>query len=554
VRTQRALLLLALLVFVGLSAWFSERLGTWHEEVSVYPSTGYRIVEASDTRSHGMRHTGCRNAPSGAAITSSARPVLTLCSDGRSFPIMVSSYIAGWPYWPSRALQALHGGEVFKLRKLGVALGVVTLLVSFWIVRAVSGAAAALAGLSTCAVASCFVLPHALLVHYELAPLPLVLLAGVALRHAARDRRRWLTAALGWLLVGVSLAVNVKAIFLLAPLGAYAFSQASRDTRAGLVRLLWTAPAMLPPLVPVVAFALTDPDRGFAAQVTHRGAGALARLASVHALVEPLNLLVYATDVQAYGDQVAHGRFDLQRWTQVLPGLALVYAGWQLARALGRKAHDRIAAACAAVIAPYVLVVITLYQQQPEANYAPLHAVLGFLPGVAAAAALRPRRRPWFGAALGILCGGLLFNVVKRGDPARVPLSINAVAQRAATEHLSWTPGRTVVTTTYNLAGIFDSLSEGRIVPVQADQYLMRCPRGGERPACMAERWRALAAELGPFTAIVPAKRSLVDEEPARDLASSLALAAQSGLHVEEEARFQTAAGEPVLLAFAVGR
>jgi hypothetical protein len=244
------------------------------------------------------------------------------------------------------------------------------------------------------------------------------------------------------------------------------------------------------------------------------------------------------------------------------------------ARLLGRRLGSTLASSCGAVILSYFLVSVLLYRQYPGGNYAPLHDVLGVAMAAGTVDLARAARRVLDHRGLGgpratalaatgvlLLGAGSLWNVLRRGDPAaHVAVSFNAVAERDAAAYLRAAPDGdlTILTTTYNLAGVFEALGHGRLRVVQAHEHLERCAgAGGAVDECLVGRWTWILGHgrALPLRVIVPIAVAAVDHpaEVIARLAPTLAAAsARLGLAVRLERRFATAAGAPVLAVYRV--
>lgn len=570
----RLSLLLSMAVFLGLAAWCSAVIGTWHEETSVYPNAGYRILQEGEPPT---LEPSCRDAGGPRLLTSRERPFVSLCFRGRGYPVMVSSYLAGSPYWPAEIARPLHRDDVFALRRIGLLFGLFGLWTTFTLVRRFSDDTVAAAAALFCAVCGPFVYAHALLAHYE--TLPWLALSGSILcllqsgalgidRTSRSPSTGWLVAAAA--LVGLSFSANLKAAFLIGPLAALAVWLRLRPVSVRPQQALLCLLAFAVPLWPFAVLFVVDPHGSFGDQVHSRlsilhrlGSGVFRKL-----LAEPSNLVMYWTDVGAYGDVVAGTKATPNWLTLFIGASSLLYSLVCMAKLLharSRFAGDRVAAISGALIGPYVLVVTLLYDQQPEANYAPLYAIFGAATGATvvsaarwAAEPLRASRRHLTIAFVAIAAASFAYNVVRRGSPAEsLPIAVNSSAQRALANHLHdhIDPDTTLLTATYNLAGTLESLGHGELSPVQAHRYLLTCEdrdHRGDRAIemCMQQRWSVLLSEPGyaRLRVVVPHSPDMTDERHAPLLIPTLKHAAASlGRTVTLERSFTTGRGTPVL-------
>jgi hypothetical protein len=113
------------------------------------------------------------------------------------------------------------------------------------------------------------------------------------------------------------------------------------------------------------------------------------------------------------------------------------------------------------------------------------------------------------------LCLGL--NTVRRIESTdEAPLSINASAERRLVAWLESrpAPGTTLYTSTYNLAGVLDSLGHGALTTVSLDRALWCEGHDVELERCLVDRWAAILATPGvlPARIVVPALETLSDE------------------------------------------
>jgi hypothetical protein len=278
---------------------------------------------------------------------------------------------------------------------------------------------------------------------------------------------------------------------------------------------------------------------------------------------EPLLLFNFVADVGSYTVLAQGGRvrWGLAQLAVAPPILYCVVVG--MARLAGRRWGSPLSAACGAIVLTYFLVSILLYGQYPGGNYAPLHDVFGLAMAAGVADVARrlagTRWKPVALAAVLALAALGLTLTLRRDYGRRVTFSINSTALRAAAAHLRDAPEpKTVLSTTYNLAGVFDALGHGRVHALQVHDALARCDRPGSVDDCLVDVWkRLLVPERLPVRVIAPTSTAAVDKpvEVTRRVEETLEKAAAAlGLESRLEGRFSTADGLPVLALYRISR
>ena len=322
----------------------------------------------------------------------------------------------------------------------------------------------------------------------------------------------------------------------------------------------------LVPLAPMLVFGAIDPQQGLLQQLAMRSHSAAENFGIARFASEPLRLVNFTADVGSYF-ALAQGEGMRVGWMHVVAAPPLAWCvAVVVARAFGRRIGSPVSLACGAVVATFFVVSVLLYRQFPSGNYAPLHEVLG----VAAASAIvdvarlafraRPSRSIVAAAGgVAVVCVASTATLLTRSDfGRRVTMSMNAVAVRAAAEHLRGeAEALPLYSTTYNLAGVFDALGRGRVHTVDMHDVLDRCSTSADIDACLVATWtRVLVPERLPIRVVVPSRTGLVDKplEIAPRTDPSLYAAAEAlGLIVSDEGSFATAAGVPVIALRRVG-
>ncbi|MBX3248089.1 MAG: hypothetical protein KF901_13000 [Myxococcales bacterium] len=558
---QRPAFWIACVAFLAHGAWAAHWSPVWSEEVSVHASRGHRVLTEAPDGSLALEPSCAEEAPP-RFVRSDARPVLGACVAGRTFPVMVTPYASGVPYWPLALLWPIHGGDAFRLRWLGLLFGIWAL----WAVHRVAARwldeRAGDLSVLTLAVTTQFAGSHALLVYYEVLPWTLLASATLLVPRAPPDATEPVRlpsrriAAIGGL-VGLALLANVKTVLLLAPVGALLLRGQVPWARVPKRAWLVGASAAMAPLLVMVAASVGDAGRGLATQVGMRLEIIMSHLALERFAREIANLLVYWSDLRFYADMVSHAEPRVNWPGAIMAALALAYCTWALGLVVWRGRGPWLAAACGASLWFYLAVSVLLYDQQPSANYAPIHAWFGLATGVALhAASARLGRRPWMAHALVALTVAAMgwVSVARLPQLATLELSINAQAERALAAHLEGSEAEgLLVTTTYNLSGVLDALGASDLRPTSLHSVLHACARDeapDETRRCLAERWGRVLDDPRhlPLRAVIPTRRSIIDEPFVDELEAALAEAtAARALDLDVEGRFATSTGVEVL-------
>jgi hypothetical protein len=113
-----------------------------------------------------------------------------------------------------------------------------------------------------------------------------------------------------------------------------------------------------------------------------------------------------------------------------------------------------------------------------------------------------------------------------------------------------------LLTVNYNLAGVLDSLGEGRLAPIQAQAAVFYDSPTAPEHSIEANWRRVLGAPARvPLRVVAALRPAVIDEPRAAGVIPALeAAAVRLGLHVELEASFTTATGLPVVGVYRVSR
>jgi hypothetical protein len=552
----RWVLLAAISAFVLQGFWLAGTHPVWHEETATHagPAVSQLVSVEVDAGGALPLQGSCEGAPWQRAQT---RPTASLCVGGLRWPVLVAPYIGGVTYWPLQLLRPLHHGDPVALRRSGLVIGALAILVLFLLVEAVADAMTAAACAVTAATLSGFVVGHSLLVYYEFVPSLFVALAAlvVARRRDPRTPPSARRLAVAGLLLGLSIATNVKGLVVAAPLVALALHRGGPLRAAGLKRLALAASFIALPLLPLLVIALADPHRGLEAQVTTRLATMAAHLHPRFFAEEVGNALIYAGDIGYYFALANGGDGGLVPAFLTLSAFAFLHSLVALFRRLTGRAHSPVAAACGALQLAYIVFVTLAYDQRPAANYAPVtysHAVSLGCALVTVGRFLATRfQKPSSNMVMSVVALGVasaLVSTFRRGDLRdTTTIAINVHAERALAAHLRTRRDTPVITTTYNLAGVLDAFGAPTI---DGQRYLAeRPPMLGVRES-LRERFAQLLADPArlPLRFIVPIRAGLIDEPGVPLHRAALADAARTlGWRITDEARFTSRAGVPVI-------
>ncbi|MBK7859927.1 MAG: hypothetical protein IPJ65_15140 [Archangiaceae bacterium] len=480
------------------------------------------------------------------------RPTWLWCVGGLALPVMITSYASGIPSWPLALLSFWHHNDLFAMRRLWLLEGAVCLVALYRLVLRVADRRSARITAVALATSSAFVVPTAFLFPYETAPLALIAVGLCCwLPEAGHPGRRRLV--LGALCFGLALLANLKAVFLFVPVAALLW-------RAGVLQQLPSRRAQVEmalafglAALPMLVFTAIDPASGFAQQGSSR-LGALAANLSPHKLGAELGaLFLYAADLPAQAE-LTSSPGPLRPQLSWLPmALAVVWSmAVGVAFLLGRKLGGLVSAAAGLMLLTFLAVSTLLYTQLPSGNYAPIYAAFGLCVG-GVANDLHQRGRPRLAlAAAALLCVSTAWNLLHRGSFAGfTELSFNADVQRALAQHLLDQPDRAtpVLTTTYNQAGVLDSLGHGQLESIIAHPVFESCEREptGVR-ACLDERWRWVLGHRAalPLRVVFPRSAAAVDHPAVviEALEPTLReIATEKGIVLTEERRFLTPSG-----------
>lgn len=559
-RRVPALLVVSWLLFLVLGIWTSGRSPAHHEEISTFPTRPAQVLVATQD---GLEiEPSCADPDAPRTVRSEGRPVLAVCASGLTLPVLIAPYASGIPHWHSLLGWPLHDGTVFGLRRWTLLVGLLSLLLIHRLVRRLCDDLTAGVTTLVLSVSPAFILLHANLLQYEVAPWIFLMLAGVTVLGppGSSGLRRPLLTGL-W--TGLSLAANIKAVFSLIAIAfvAWRVKALEKPRMAELGKAAIGFVAGLAPLwVPNAVFG----GGGLSQQVTTRSEF-LARPTSIEDVgLELINVVRFVSDTGSYLSPEWQPLGAVGMITAVLVALAVLHALVHTVRVvIGRGGHP-LGALIGCLILGFVVVSLELYNKRPAANYAPLHgffAIMVAMAVVAAARRLDATGVPWLhrprltaiGLASVYALGLAHSTIVRIAAVADMPMTINASAERRLVNHLIEHPDptATIYTTTYNLAGVFDSLGRGEISTVRLERVFNNCPNDDVH--CVETRFSWLMEYPGalPARVVLPVAVNAFDEGNAGSYEAALTQAAErAGVTMTVERDFATGvdgAGPPAV-------
>lgn len=565
----RACLLLALLLFTGLGFWQSRTFMVWSEEMIVHALPAARVLQQQlDAQGLPQLEPSCLGPDAPWLVHSTSRPTLNFCAGGRAWPVMIAPYFSGYLYWPFALLAPLHHDDPFALRLLGMILGLVSISLTWVVVRRLAGdTAAALTALAS-AVMPCFLLVHATLEHFETLPwlwlmAALISLLGVtglspSAEAAPLSTRR---LVLGAAFVGLALASNLKTVVLLGALGGLALRLGLRVRRIDRAQWARMAVAAVIPLLPMIALSFApangygDKSSGWARTLAEHLFDPRWLISSARGLV-----LLWADVAYYFGDFIEAPRLQVFAVAVAVASLAFVLI--DTARTLIRGRGCPVTAGAGVILITFTVMVALLYDQFPS-NFTPLHTVFAVSVGVAAARLAQLSRRAWVAGPLGAaaILPFAVSSVAMISSMADIKVHTNADAEQGLWRYLETHEGgqSPVLTGDVMLAGVLDALSHGKVVTWRAHEFFAVCrpmERNPDAPACLEDRWRRLLPFVvkGSARFVAPADWSRWGSGHLSYVPSLEKVAPTLGYRVTLEQTFSTRPGIPALSLYRVER
>ena len=557
----RIVLVVAIGVFLAQGWYLAGAQVGYNEELVGHAAPPATEIVVED---HVARAVNICDGHSWIAFSRGGDPHLVLCAGGLAWPILVNSYIGGVLYWPLQVLRPLHHGNLIALRRTALPIGALALLVLFLLVERLGGALCATLTVVVAAVFPAVVIMHSVLTFFELVPALLIACAALVVVQRADPSlpptaRR--AAAAGGLL-GLAVFASIKAVFIGAPLLAFALFESPVLRRTSARAWFAAGLAAMLMILPMAIAAVADPYSGFGHQVSYRLAAVASKLNPRAFAGEIVNALISAADLGIYMARADGSDGNLWPATLVLPAIALAYSTVAFVRALWRLPHDRVAAACGAVQLFYLVFVWLAYTQEGGNYLAICYAQSISAACVIAAVGRMVAKRggnPMVGIALAtaITIAPLVANTYRRGDPRNLAISINLEAERELGEHLQRTPGGPVIVTSTNLVGIPDAVSG--LPEVRLNDALGpamgECAEQPDNHDCGRDVIVAVINAFRQARFLIPLRTVHYDKGWEHRISDAIASAADAvGAQVREEAHFGTRQGVPVLALLVVDR
>ena len=524
-RGALALVAASVALCLALCWWQGESVMVWGEETMVHSMPAPVVLGATpDAEGRPRREPSCKEPDAPWLVLSDSRPRLTMCAGGRSWPVMVAPYFAGFFYWPFALFSSLHHDNVLVLRKLGLVFALASILLTYRVVSRFAGRRVAALGALSTAVAPCFILLHSALVHFETLPwifLMLALLVFSACPGLAPPRRTspgedaGATRAgeiptrllvLGSFLVGCAIIANLKTVILIAPILLVALRLRVPAARIGARRFALMGLTLLVPLIPAIALGFA-PSGGYGDKSDGWQRTLLAHILEPQRIVPTTrDLVLLWSNVPVYLHPIT-GTSRLNYASAALASAALIFVLVDAARTLVRREGCAVTAALGACIVSYAGMVMLLYESFP-ANFTPLHTVYSLSIAVALARLgerLAPTgERAWRLAPIA-LAALLPFawdtvDTIRAVTETRLPTNTRTELAVVAYLVAQAEPSTVHLTVDSQLAGVVDSLSDGRVRTTQAESFLRSCNPYRDNPeaeGCVTGRWKKLLPSLG---------------------------------------------------------
>ncbi|MEM7155577.1 MAG: hypothetical protein AAF799_22195 [Myxococcota bacterium] len=549
-RRVPVLLVVSWLLFLALGIWTSGRTPAHHEEISTFPTRPARVLVMNPQTEQLELEPSCADEDPPDTVSSKGRPQLAVCVGGLTLPVLIASYASGIPHWHALLGWPLHDGTVIGLRRWVLLVGLFSL---FLVHRVVSRLQDELtAGITTLvmAVSPVFILLHATLLQFEVAPWLLILMAALVVlgpKGNTTPRRPWLTG----LLIGLATASNVKAVFLLTIIVAVAWrvKALQRVTRGDVGK---AAVGFVIGLIPLWGPAVVFSGDRLNQQVSNRTSFFSRSTTLADVGRELLNVIRFASDTASYSSPDWEPLGVIGILTGALIGLCMIYVVVQAVRVMLSRGGHPVEAISGLLIVAFIVISLKLYNKPQGANYAPLQGIFAITIATAITSFVRwlgDKNVAGFGnpvrasiAIASLFMFGLTHAIYSRlSDIDDVPMPINARAEQRLMTYLMEhpDPDATLYTTYYNLAGVIDSLGRGELSTVRLERVFNSCPNGDME--CVDTRFGLLMDYPGalPARIVLPAAVTVRDEGNAGAYEGAMTRAAErAGVTVTLEGDF----------------
>lgn len=591
-----AYLVVALGLFVAIAEYTNRHVGIMSEELMSHTSTTTeRISVMQPDVGPLLWDASCRDEAAPATIVNEhRRPQFSLCFKGRQYPLVVSSYMSGYFYWPLALFSGLHHDNATRTRWFSIFLGVIDIILTFLVINRFGRPALAAATAVALAVSSVFALTHVLLVNFETLPwtftmAALFVLAGspaLTTRSDLRPEEQHVPTSrlvAGAFFFGLAIAANIKAVFILAPILIVAWRLGTPLRRIKRRQWGYVLTAGVVPLAPLIWFALAYSHLFLSGDKS--GGMVQTFLSNIR---HPTLWLERTRDLLSYWSSMADylaskATLLSPLGTSAIACIAFVYIMFDTVRTLVRGRGDAIVAACGLIFFSHIAMLTLLVSWFPY-NYTPVNALFGIgvgcllvrVAGSNVVASVTQRFNVSHGALF--LAFTVALSTPFALESARavhtlknIPAPFNQHVEQELLAYLTGNEGSEgpvrLVSTENLLNGVVESLSEGRVKVTQAEDYIDACKRGGGQDesaredalkSCYESRFRRLISNThpGPMRVVVRTDaRAIRPEEGSREdhLRAALETAAQQlDVKLELEATFGTPSGNTVLALYRV--
>lgn len=492
---------LAAVLFAAHWYFLSQTLPVWSEGVSVYPSAAGEIVAAPPEGGDTVRfQPSCGEDAPMRIVHTGVRPRVALCHEGWQYPLQITSYASGVPFWIADLFRPIHEGRVFRLRTVGLLLGLLNLFLLGRLLRRFADAVTADVAVLVSSVMPAFNVVHGLLVHYDeilwTGTAAAMVLYGDSLDTA--DRKERASVGTGRLvavsvLLGVAFISNIKVVFLWVPIALFAARSGLRFRELRWRDVAIAATAFLLVCLPSVFANSLDRGEAFGGRVVDRIAYLSGQLDPSLLLAELPNSASFLGDTLVILTYASGDPAPVFPPAFVLALLAIVYCLASTVRWLLFRRGPLVPAICGAWLFTFMLVSAYLYVGIPKGNYLNLFVVIGvalasmlvaFSRWLASRAGVGVGSVLWPATALAIVC--FSWAILGRGRPdAFLEVSFNAHAIRELAEFVeSHSSGaERILVTTENLGGVLEAVTGGAVRTVRVNEYLSAPPLGREDDA-----------------------------------------------------------------------
>ncbi len=554
---------LAIAVALGVFALLALRLGSAFlviSEEAVNGSTSSPQVLAMEPDSQGVARQvpTCGSPGAGRTVFLPDRPRWELCLGGKALPIMIAPYFTGMFGWPFALLTKWHHGDILTLRKLGLVVGFLSILLTCAFAGRLGGRAAAVCTAIALATTPTFVLLNGDFFLFESAPW-IAAAAGVLVLLRRRDGAGPLSTprlAVGAFLLGLSLLGNIRLLFLLAPLAftAWRFGARLRSIRP----LQWLAAGtmLLLALSPMIVLKGISPSDVMGDRSGRWAESLASNWHRPGVYLEAAEALIEWWSNAAYLLRFLVGTSSLNVFSAAIATVTAIFVVVDGGRALWRRQGDMLTGACAAMIVAHFGAVALLYSDGIK-NYSTLVPVFGLALGAALSRLGKMLPRPAWVIAVVLLVLPLAENVeatTRSMASSRFFLNLKVEKETAAWLRAHRVPHAKYVTWQSLLAGVFDSLTDGEVQVINGHPLMSACENAPAPRDCLVSRLKSFHqwSQEYPIITIVPEdvaryRTELTSPGAAMDSVHLPEISQAAGFEAERRMTFDGPDGMPAL-------